>query len=206
MPEEATLLYSAGSDGAAMLFDISKLPKTGAAIECSVEVGTFGWEGGRDVRCGPVAIRGEFHPSRYGWKLDARIEGTLGLECTRCLADFRHPLDREFQLLVVPTVTDAGDGLVFDALDEEDPQAVDLFPLEGKTLDLAEMIREQIDLDLPLKVVCQESCRGLCARCGADLNRAECRCSEQHARDHRGLEELKARLLAREKNQDPKRS
>jgi len=55
---------------------------------------------------------------------------------------------------------------------------------EGPGLFLADVIKEQVLLALPLKVICQSDCRGLCPNCGANLNHEECRC-ETHATDPR---------------------
>src|SRR6266566_3056200 len=55
---------------------------------------------------------------------------------------------------------------------------------QGEGLFLADVLKEQVLLALPLKVICQSDCRGLCPNCGANLNHEECRC-ETHATDPR---------------------
>jgi uncharacterized protein len=55
---------------------------------------------------------------------------------------------------------------------------------EGEGLFLADVLREQVLLALPMKVICRSDCRGLCPSCGANLNHEECRC-ETHATDPR---------------------
>jgi uncharacterized protein len=55
---------------------------------------------------------------------------------------------------------------------------------KGEGLFLADVLKEQLLLALPLKVICQSDCRGLCPNCGANLNHEECRC-ETHATDPR---------------------
>jgi len=55
---------------------------------------------------------------------------------------------------------------------------------EGEGLFLADVLREQVLLALPMKVICRSDCRGLCPNCGANLNHEECRC-ETHAADPR---------------------
>ena len=47
---------------------------------------------------------------------------------------------------------------------------------EGDAVDLDELVREQITLALPSRRLCREECKGLCPKCGADLNAAECSC------------------------------
>jgi len=50
--------------------------------------------------------------------------------------------------------------------------------IEGNELDLTEIAREQILLNLPEQELCKEDCRGICPTCGKDLNEGECRCGE----------------------------
>ena len=47
---------------------------------------------------------------------------------------------------------------------------------DGVALDVNLMVLEQIELAMPMKFICQEDCKGLCYRCGADLNQEVCRC------------------------------
>jgi uncharacterized protein len=43
-------------------------------------------------------------------------------------------------------------------------------------VNLESILREQVLLTLPLKPLCSETCKGICPRCGADLNREPCQC------------------------------
>ena len=49
---------------------------------------------------------------------------------------------------------------------------------DGNEIDLTELVREQILLNLPIQVFCQENCRGLCPKCGANQNLIDCKCKE----------------------------
>jgi len=46
----------------------------------------------------------------------------------------------------------------------------------GEEIDLSKLIRDQIILNVPYKALCHEECRGLCPRCGANLNEGDCGC------------------------------
>ena len=48
--------------------------------------------------------------------------------------------------------------------------------IEGYTLDVDALIRDELFLHLPMKVLCKEDCRGICPRCGANLNHGTCSC------------------------------
>jgi uncharacterized protein len=64
---------------------------------------------------------------------------------------------------------------------------------EGETafrdniLDLSELVREQVLLALPMNPVCEESCRGVCPKCGQNLNRGECDCEAAEEESPFGL-------------------
>jgi uncharacterized protein len=48
--------------------------------------------------------------------------------------------------------------------------------IKGDTIDLSDIVREQVYLSLPMRSICKESCRGLCPVCGANLNESSCLC------------------------------
>ena len=97
-----------------------------------------------------------------------RMRTRLALECRRCLTPVEHEIDDGIEMLFEPIA------------DEEEEVALDgeVYPLppRGDTIDLRPALREQLLLRVPDYVVCEEGCRGLCPKCGADLNRATCSC------------------------------
>jgi uncharacterized protein len=60
-------------------------------------------------------------------------------------------------------------------LEEEDLGVVHV---EGETFDTGPLLREQLQLGVPMKPLCREDCRGLCPQCGADRNRGDCDCKD----------------------------
>jgi len=62
---------------------------------------------------------------------------------------------------------------------------IDAEPFDGKTIDLDPIVREQVLLALPLSVLCDEECKGLCMICGQDLNVKDCGHSGQKQIDPR---------------------
>jgi uncharacterized protein len=96
-----------------------------------------------------------------------RISTRLVLECRRCLNE-------------VPTEVDARVDMLYEPLDrvEADELGGEVYPIPASTgeLDLGPALREQLLLQVPDFVVCEEACRGLCAQCGANLNETTCSC------------------------------
>src|SRR6202166_500603 len=112
---------------------------------------------------------------RVEGQLDTKIE----LQCARCLEPVVEEVNRAFDLFYAPLPKD--EKPKEDRLKDDDTE-IGFF--QGEGLFLADVVKEQVLLALPLKVSCQSDCRGLCPNCGANLNHEECRC-ETHATDPR---------------------
>jgi uncharacterized protein len=52
--------------------------------------------------------------------------------------------------------------------------------MNSKNIDLSESVLSGLLMAIPAKFVCSESCKGLCPSCGADLNKADCACNNEH--------------------------
>ena len=112
---------------------------------------------------------------RVEGQLDTKIE----LQCARCLEPVVEEVNRAFDLFYAPLPKD--EKPKEDRLKDDDTE-IGFF--QGEGLFLADVVKEQVLLALPLKAICQSDCRGLCPNCGANLNHEECRC-ETHATDPR---------------------
>lgn len=96
------------------------------------------------------------------------IRAGIELECCRCLAKFDLPVEEDFKY----TFTQAS-----HTLDEEIEltyEDLDFAYYEGDIIELDQVIAEQIILQIPIKPLCNDSCRGLCPICGINLNRENC--------------------------------
>ena len=154
-----------------MLLDFGKIPAGGLILDQRLQlIGPASGALERLVR-GPVRLVGHAQKGRRGVELEARLSATLSLECSRCLEPFEAPLQIEFFLIVVSEAAEFGPQEA--RLDRDD--AV-LFYADRGRIDLRDIAREQIDLNLPLKPVCDADCAGLCPTCGANRNRIECPC------------------------------
>lgn len=106
-----------------------------------------------------------------------RLKGVYERPCDRCLDAARVPWNLE-----VGWLFEEGPGGLFSvkALDDEKDETEGTFterrPLHGGTIDLGPCVWEEVVLNVPLKFVCKPDCRGLCPRCGANLNEMPCAC------------------------------
>ena len=114
---------------------------------------------------GPVRVAGRVQATgegRYYWH--GSVRAAVRAECRRCLAPVTVPLAAEIGALFSRDV---------EALDDPDVYPV---PRDATRVDLRPAVREELLLAAPRYVVCREDCRGLCPRCGADLNAGPCGC------------------------------
>lgn len=108
---------------------------------------------------------------------DIRIVGKLATEvelaCARCLELVRQPVERDFELLFRPQGADKGRAEASVSTGESE-----ISYYEGDGLLLEDVLREQVLLAVPYRVLCRENCKGLCITCGRNLNSGECTCQE----------------------------
>ncbi|MHC1744248.1 MAG: DUF177 domain-containing protein [Syntrophobacteraceae bacterium] len=122
----------------------------------------------------PVNVDLEIQKRADHIRVEGTIRGLLELACHRCLDPVQHQLDEAVDLFLIEEVPPA----------EEDETELELEDLEyeffdGEAIEVDQLIVEQIFLSLPHKVLCSEQCRGLCPRCGANLNTEPCNCARE---------------------------
>ena len=92
--------------------------------------------------------------------------------CGRCIEEYSFALDKEFEFVLTPDPT-RGDRRA-EELHRDD---LGLSYYASDEIDLAPLIAEQVMLALPTRPLCSDACRGLCATCGANLNKETCSCA-----------------------------
>ena len=102
---------------------------------------------------------------------DGRVSGELRGTCGRCAEEYRFRLDQPFEFVLIPDPAKAGRKA--EELHRDD-LASSFY--SGDEIELAPLIAEQVMLALPTQPLCGQSCRGLCASCGTNLNRETCSC------------------------------
>ena len=118
----------------------------------------------------PVAVMGSV-VNRAGYiTLTAEASLSYRTHCARCLAD----VEDTVRFLCEKTVADEK-GL----LRLENTENDDYVQIKGGKLDLDAPICDEILLGFPMRILCSDDCKGLCAGCGADLNREACRCTKK---------------------------
>lgn len=125
-------------------------------------------------------------------KVEGKLRAELALICCRCATETPFLIEKDFQLDYLPDPEDVGDGEEFELTYDD----LDVGFYRNDEIDLSVVLSEQIVLEMPMKPVCREDCKGLCDQCGADLNEAPCKC-EKTSLDPRlsALSELKKRMI-----------
>ena len=115
----------------------------------------------------PVKADGVVRNTAGVLEMTGSIKTCIHGVCDRCAS----PFDREVRLpLDVVLVTELAD---------EDHEDERVFPLEGDSADLEDIIRTVFVLNMDSKLLCKEDCKGLCCRCGKNLNEEACTCQKE---------------------------
>lgn len=108
------------------------------------------------------------------------INTLVRLSCGRCLKEYETPLHSRFNLTYMHRLSGSREGEDQDEVEISAAQT-GLIYFEGDDINLQDGIQEQVILALPVKALCNSHCKGLCPRCGADLNAGECGCNRRPA-------------------------
>lgn len=113
------------------------------------------------------SFSGKAHAVSEFIKIQGRIRAELSSVCARCLAPVSSPLEFEVELPVLTQEEDQTD----EAGEEEEISLCD-----GEKINLFELGLEKLLLRFPFRLLCREDCKGLCPKCGKDLNTGSCGC------------------------------
>ena len=147
-----------------MLLGLSKIIDCpGASVDFSVSVDL------RDLQYGtsfpvsePVAASGTVRNTAGVLVMTGNISTTIHGVCDRCANDF----DRDVEIPI--------DVVLVTELSNEENEDEWVFPLEGDSADLEEIVRTVFVLNMDSKLLCKDDCKGLCCRCGKNLNDGPC--------------------------------
>ena len=150
-----------------------EIPEEGLRLEVQEE----SWFPDRELqRTGPVSA--VILLKRNGTDrvlLEGGIKTTIAFGCDRCLENFTMQLDDSFKL----DLEYAPGSNLAPAEHEISPTEMDMIYLQEPVVDIFEILSQQVFLMIPEKHLCRESCKGLCPRCGTNLNLETCDCKPE---------------------------
>ena len=115
----------------------------------------------------PVKASGTVRNTAGVLVMKGMITTTIHGVCDRCAGDFDSDLSFPIDVVLVTE------------LSNEENEDEWVFPLEGDSADLDDIVRTVFVLNLDSKLLCKEDCRGLCHRCGKNLNDCPCNCQKE---------------------------
>ena len=118
----------------------------------------------------PMKVVGDITNTAGYMRMALRMSVDYSAACARCLS----PVSGEFSLDLEKTVAPR------DLLGDIDEDRLDDYAIiEDGFLDMDEQLRAQLEMEFPARFLCRDDCRGLCQRCGKNLNEGECNCEEK---------------------------
>jgi uncharacterized protein len=130
---------------------IAQISQEGISLEENVGASELDLETDTVKFLSPINIKAEASRITNAVSVDLSLKGLMSLVCSRCLNEFKTELKKKLKL---------------NYQVEKDQQVIDLGP----------DIREEIILDYPIQPLCAVNCKGLCPKCGANLNSGKCNC------------------------------
>jgi len=166
-----------------MEIKVSEIPAEGFKIEMAAEateIGEFDEEIGL---LQPVIASLRVEKVGATVHIKGRIDTVVELSCSRCARKYEYKVASGLDLDLHP--------LKGASEEEKELQAGDLDVefYSGDVVDITNLLREQVLLQVPMKPLCSEGCLGLCPYCGQDLNERTCGCKPPEG--HPGFEALK---------------
>ena len=119
----------------------------------------------------PVRLEAKAVKTSAFLAITGKMTGSIEIDCDRCLEPVQRPLDIGLDLEFVPDQQLAGAANLELHPDDKKRDAI-----SGSEINIADIAREQLLLDIPQQFFCKDDCRGLCENCGANLNLKDCDC------------------------------
>jgi len=119
----------------------------------------------------PAAVTGKVRLSGNEVFVSGHVDTRAQVECDRCLQPVEAPVSADFTLEYI-TGSEYESSEVAELTEAEMSVAV----FDGAGLDVDEIVKEQILLAVPTRMLCREDCKGICPECGIDRNTGECSC------------------------------
>lgn len=152
--------------GELMKVNVSRIMKNQGSFkefEGNTELSPFEFSGENINVISPVVVKGRIENAGDNLKVSGLFKSKLKLRCSRCLEYFDYFMEGEF------------DEELSNKKDNEDT-----IHFEGESIDLSPIIVNNILLNLPIKIVCSNDCKGLCPHCGKNNNIEECQCTQEN--------------------------
>jgi uncharacterized protein len=154
-----------------MIIDLTELESSPRQLDLTIPGADIDLDDVDLSLTGEVRLKGEIFKRSAQVDLKGTITAPAELDCNRCLEPVSEDLKFDFAASFVAPENFASEKEREVAADD-----LDIDVLESDRIDLREIAREQILLNLPGQVFCKPDCKGLCQKCGANRNLIDCKC------------------------------
>ncbi len=142
------------------LREIIEVPGGSVPFETELDTGRLSFPSVKAYKSSPRA-QGRVYNEAGVLHLEGRLTADMVCICDRCGAEFDSVKELPLEATIV---------------EEESEEYPELYVLDGNEIDLDEILSTLFILDMDSKFLCREDCKGLCPKCGADLNEGDCGC------------------------------
>lgn len=152
-----------------MLLGLSKIidcPSASVDFSTSVDLSDLRYGNSFPVS-EPVLASGTVRNTAGVLVMTGTVRTTIHGVCDRCAGDFDRLVEIPMNVVLVTELSN----------EEDEDEWV--FPLEGDNADLEDIVRTVFVLNLDSKLLCREDCKGICPRCGKNLNGGPCDCRKE---------------------------
>lgn len=133
-------------------------------IDYTFEIPVFEFEGDKIKPVGSCEVIGVISSDSDILMLNAKVKANLEMTCARCLDTFIYPIDIDIEERFT-TNKNSNDDEAIVVMDD--------------VLDITEIVEISIISTLPIQRVCKTDCKGLCSKCGCNLNHGSCSCKNE---------------------------
>lgn len=152
------------------LYDIQE----GISVRGALDASTFKRPEDSDISfVSPVDYELKIEKAGNSIWIRGPVRARLSLTCARCLEQFTFSVASRLDMELLPR-NEAPRIPEVELKTEE----MDIYYFEGEEIDTDPYVFEEIMLNIPVKALCAESCKGICPTCGKNLNIEECRCKK----------------------------
>ena len=120
---------------------------------------------------GGISWSGKVWIDSPGYRLEAVLSYEQTVACDRCLTPIVQRVENNIALLVLPNVPQVTEDEIELSTDD-----LEVLYIEGEEIDAREILIEQLLLNVPMRAICRDDCRGLCPQCGVNRNLEDCTC------------------------------
>lgn len=165
-----------------MLIHVKDIPSSGKEISAQFVEKDLDWSSS-DTEIEilrPIIFQGKAFKSGEDILINGHIQAELKVSCHRCLEPFEMEVESDLDLFFQPLPSEEKK----EDLEDVNPEELGILHYRDNKIDLSEEVRDTIVLEIPMKLLCQESCQGLCLKCGVNRNSESCSCLQEKSKSN----------------------